>query len=118
MTNSFPTRRSSDLTTPDQPEDATRLTAEAHGHKFTETEDGYQVHSGFTHVFDREGRWRANFHGLRFEPTNLVLFMNALLHETDKPHGHDEQGDRKIGRRGKSVTVRADLGSGGISTKK
>src|SRR3546814_4464075 len=72
MTNSFPTRRSSDLTTPDQPEDATRLLAEAHGHKFTETEDGYQVHSVVTHVFDREGRWRANFHGLRFEPTNLV----------------------------------------------
>src|SRR3546814_4541970 len=105
MTNSFPTRRSSDLTTPDQPEDATRLLAEAQGHKFTETEDGYQVHSVVTHVFDREGRWRANFHGLRFEPTNLVLFMNALVNETDKPHGHDEQGlwDRirgafKIGR--------------------
>src|SRR3546814_10938118 len=32
-------------TTPDPPEDATRLLAEAHGHKFTETEDGYQVHS-------------------------------------------------------------------------
>jgi protein SCO1 len=79
-------------TTPEQPEDATRLLAEAHGHKFTEAEDGYQVHSVVTHVFDREGRWRANFHGLRFEPTNLVLFINALVNETDKPHGHDEQG--------------------------
>src|SRR3546814_12465882 len=83
---------------PGQPEDATRLPAEAHGHKFTETEDGYQVHSVVTHVFDREGRWRANFHGLRFEPTNLVLFMNALVNEADKPHGHDEQGDRKSTR--------------------
>lgn len=78
-------------TTPDQPEDATRRLAEAHGHKFTKTEDGYQVHSVVTHIFDKQGRWRANFHGLRFEPTNLVLFINALVNETNKPHGHGEQ---------------------------
>jgi protein SCO1 len=78
-------------TTPDQPKDATRRLAEAHGHTFSKTEDGYQVHGVVTHVFDKQSRWRANFHGLRFEPTNLVLFINALVNETDKPHGHDER---------------------------
>ncbi|MEQ9641405.1 MAG: SCO family protein [Alphaproteobacteria bacterium] len=77
---------------PGQPENVTRRLAEAHGHKFIRTEDGYQVHSVVTHVFDRQGRWRANFHGLNFEPTNLVVFINALVNETGKPHGHDEQG--------------------------
>jgi len=75
---------------PDQPEDATRRLAEAHGHKFTETEDGYQVHGVVTHVFDKQGRWRANFHGLRFEPTNLVLFINALVNDVTKTHDNDE----------------------------
>jgi protein SCO1/2 len=78
-------------TTREQAEDATRRLAEAHGHNFTKTEDGYQVHSVVTHVFDKEGRWRANFHGLRFEPTNLVLFINALVNDTAAPHGHSEQ---------------------------
>ena len=78
-------------TTPDQAVDATRRLAEAHGHKFTKTEDGYQVHSVVTHVFDKEGHWRANFHGLRFEPTNLVLFINALVNDTTGPHGQGEQ---------------------------
>jgi len=80
-------------TKPDQPEDATRQLAEAHGHKFIKTEDGYQVHSVVTHVFDKQGRWRANFHGLKFEPVNLVQFINALVNETNAPpdHGHVEQ---------------------------
>src|SRR3546814_4520189 len=52
-------------TMPDQPEDATRRLAEDYGHKFKKTEEGYQVHGIVTHVIDREGRWRANFHGDR-----------------------------------------------------
>lgn len=71
---------------PGQPEDATRQLVEAYGHKFLETEDGNQVHSIVTHVIDRQGRWRANFHGLRFEPTNLVVFINALVNEAE----HDD----------------------------
>ena len=80
-------------TTPDQPEDATRRLAEAHGHKFIKTEDGYQTHSVVTHISDKRDRWRANFHGLKFEPTNLVLFINALVNESNAPsdHGHVEQ---------------------------
>lgn len=73
-----------------QPEDATRKLAEQFGHKFMKQEDGYQVHGIVTHVIDSEGRWRANFHGLRFEPTNLVVFINALVNDAQKPHGHEQ----------------------------
>ena len=75
---------------PDRPEDTTRKLAESFGHGFTKTEDGYQAHGVVTHVIDREGRWRANFHGLEFEPMNLVIYINALAnaHGTE---GHPEQ---------------------------
>lgn len=87
-------------TAPDQAEDTTRRLAEAHGHKFTKTDDGYQVHSVVTHVFDKEGRWRANFHGLRFEPTNLVLFINALVNDN---HESNSQGGRSLWDKVKSL---------------
>ena len=66
-------------------EDATRRLAQAFGHRFEHTGDGAQVHGVVTHVIDREGRWRANFHGLRFDPLNLVWFVNALV---DDVHGN------------------------------
>ncbi len=72
---------------------ATRELVEKFGHKFTRTGDGYQVHSVVTHVIDRAGRWRANFHGLRFQSTNLVLFINAL---TNDDHGADKQRKRSL----------------------
>jgi hypothetical protein len=77
-------------TRPGQPEDTTRRLVEAFGHKFIETEDGDQVHSIVTHVIHKQGRWRANFHGLRFEPTNLVVFISALVNEDE--HDHEESG--------------------------
>ena len=40
---------------------------------------------------DKEGRWRANFHGLQFKPTNLVVFVNALVNDIERPHGHGER---------------------------
>lgn len=69
----------------DQPEDTTRALASRYGHKFAVTDDGIQVHGVVTHVIDRTGRWRANFHGLRFRPVNLVVFINAL---TNEHHDH------------------------------
>lgn len=63
---------------------ATRELVARFGHKFTKQGDGYQVHSVVTHVIDMAGRWRANFHGLKFQSTNLVLFINAL---TNDVHG-------------------------------
>ncbi len=64
---------------PDQPEDTTRKLAEQFGHTFTPTEDGEQMHSVVTHVIDRKGVLRANFHGFEFQPVNLVLFVNGLV---------------------------------------
>ena len=74
-----------------QPEDTTRKLAEQFGHKFMKQEGGYQVHGIVTHVIDKEGRWRANFHGLKFEPTNLVVFINALANDAQTSHGHERK---------------------------
>lgn len=79
-------------TTEDQPEDTTRRLAESFGHKFTKEEDGYQMHSIVTHVIDREGRWRGNFHGLKFEPVNMVVLINALVNDVHSQPGDDEEG--------------------------
>jgi protein SCO1 len=76
---------------PDQPEDTTRNLAERFGHGFTKTEDGYQVHGVVTHIIDHQGDWQANFHGLKFEPTNLVVYVNALVNDAGKPHAHEPQ---------------------------
>lgn len=69
---------------PDKP-DETRALVERYGHSFVSTEDGAQVHGVITHIIDRQGRWRANFHGLKFEPTSLVTYINGLVNE----HGSD-----------------------------
>jgi protein SCO1 len=76
---------------PSRPEDATRNLAERFGHKFTRAEDGYQIHGVVTHVIDREGRWQANFHGLKFDPINLVLYINALVNDAGTMHAHQPQ---------------------------
>src|SRR5260370_1099267 len=75
-------------TAPGQAEDATRNMAVQFGHRFDKAEDGYQTHGIVTHVIDKEGRWRANFHGLQFEPSNIVIFVNALTDGVEKSHGH------------------------------
>lgn len=72
-----------------QPEDVTRSLAEAFGHRFIKSGDGYQTHGIVTHVIDKDGRWRANFHGLKFEPVNLLTFVNALTNDTVREHGHE-----------------------------
>ena len=74
-------------TLPGQPGDWTRRLAEAFGHTFTETPSGAQVHGVVTHVIDRQGLWRANFHGLRFQSINLVLYVNSLVNEGQHPAG-------------------------------
>lgn len=82
-------------TAPDQPEDTTRKLAEAFGHKFAKTEDGFQVHGIVTHVIDKDGRWRGNFHGLKFDPVNLITFVNALTNDVGVPHGDDKMSWRQ-----------------------
>ncbi len=73
-------------TMPDQPPDLTRKLVEAYGHKFTKTDDGRLIHGVVTHVIDKEGRWRANFHGLEFASVNLTVFVNALTNDVQRPH--------------------------------
>ena len=78
-------------TTPDQPEDTTRALAQEFGHRFEETVDGLQMHGVVTHVIDMQGRWRGNFHGLKFAPVNLVTYVNALTNEYDQDHDHPDE---------------------------
>ena len=68
----FLTRRPGDA------EAATRELSEAYNVRFEPLEDGQQMHGVVTHVIDRGGRFAAKFHGLRFEPVNLVLYINGL----------------------------------------
>jgi protein SCO1/2 len=72
---------------PGEPEDATRRLAGEYGLKFTQTDDGLQMHGIVAIVLDREGLWRASFHGLQFQPVNLVLYVNALVNDVHRPGG-------------------------------
>lgn len=76
---------------PDQPEDVTRRLAKAYGLEFAVTPDGEQMHGVVTHVIDQDGRLRARFHGLKFAPVNLVIFINALVNRAQAPHHHDDE---------------------------
>lgn len=67
---------------PGQPEDATRKLAESYNLRFQPLDDGQQLHGVVTNVIDRGGRFAAKFHGLRFDPLNLVLYLNALSNDT------------------------------------
>jgi protein SCO1/2 len=70
---------------PGDPEDATRALSETYNVKFEPLDDGQQMHGVATHVIDRGGRFAAKFHGLRFEPLNLVLYINGLTNAPDRP---------------------------------
>lgn len=81
------------LTAPSgEPEDATRRVAKAYGLEFTQTDDGQQMHGVVTHVIDRGGRLAAKFHGLRFEPLNLVLYLNGLINNANAAEAPTEKG--------------------------
>lgn len=74
---------------PGKSENTTRDLARAFGHKFAVEDDGTQTHGVVTHVIDKTGRWRANFYGLEFKSVNMVLFVNALTNDFDRP-GHQQ----------------------------
>ena len=69
----------------DQPEDATRELAEAYNLRFEPLKGGQQMHGIVTHIIDRGGRFAAKFHGLRFDPLNMVLYVNGLINNSGKP---------------------------------
>lgn len=62
---------------PAKPEE-TRELGERYGLKFTRTADGDFVHGVVTHVIDQSGVLRARFHGLKFDPANLVAYVGGL----------------------------------------
>ncbi|MBQ0744978.1 MAG: SCO family protein [Marinobacter sp.] len=62
----------------DEPPGLTSELAQAYGVRFTDTGDGVQVHGVVTHVIDPQGRMRARFHGLKFQPEHLVTYLKAI----------------------------------------
>ncbi|MFE0753408.1 SCO family protein [Inquilinus sp. NPDC058860] len=65
---------------PARPEE-TRSLVKRFGHQFREIEGGVEIHGVVTHVIDRGGNFRANFHGLGFDPVNLVVYVDALVND-------------------------------------
>jgi len=61
----------------DQPT-ATRDLARQYGLEFAQEEEGVQIHGVVTLLIDRNGRLRARYHGLNFDPKNLVAHIDAL----------------------------------------
>lgn len=65
---------------PSQPT-ATREIARQFGLLFTPQGDDYQTHGVVTHLIDKSGRLRARYHGLKFDPTNMVVHINAFSND-------------------------------------
>jgi protein SCO1/2 len=77
---------------PGQPEDTTRKLSEEYNVRFEPLEDGQQMHGIVTHVIDRGGRFAAKFHGLRFDTLNMVLYINGLTNNAQKPARQPDSG--------------------------
>lgn len=75
------------LTSGAEQPDLTRKVAGDYGLKFTRVEGDLQMHGVVTHLIDRKGQLRAKYHGLKFDPVNMVLHINALTHG-DHPKSH------------------------------
>jgi protein SCO1/2 len=54
--------------------------AKDYGLEFMPSGTGQQMHATVTYVIDANGRLRARFHGLAFEPVRLMLYAAALAH--------------------------------------
>jgi protein SCO1/2 len=80
---------------PDRPGE-TRDLVKRFGHQFKEIEGGVEIHGVVTHVIDRGGNFRANFHGLGFDPVNLVVYVNALVND-HHPEPEPSFWDRLLG---------------------
>ncbi|TIP25762.1 MAG: SCO family protein [Mesorhizobium sp.] len=65
-------------------DDATRRLSEEYNVRFDPLEGGQQMHGVVTHVIDRGGRFAAKFHGLRFDPLNLVMYVNGLTNSVNR----------------------------------
>lgn len=79
---------------PGAAQDTTRELADTFDQRFDPLADGQQMHGVVTHVIDRGGRFAAKFHGLRFEPVNLVLYVNGLINNAQEAGEKPEPGWR------------------------
>ncbi|TDX31656.1 protein SCO1/2 [Modicisalibacter xianhensis] len=66
-----------------EPAGTTRRIAESYGLRFDPVAEGVQAHGVVTHVIDQTGQLRARFHGLKFEPKNLVDYVTVLVKGPD-----------------------------------
>jgi protein SCO1/2 len=55
-------------------------------------EDGQQMHGAVFHVIDRGGRLAGKFHGLDFDPMNMVLYINGLTNAPYRKQAAAEAG--------------------------
>lgn len=55
--------------------------AETYGLRFDILDDGDQIHPVVTFLIDPQGTVRGRYHGLYFNPTNLISHINALMHD-------------------------------------
>lgn len=62
---------------PDRPTATRDLSARYHN-RYQPAPDGSISHGTVFHVIDGEGRWRGNFHGLQWQPEDLVQFVTEL----------------------------------------
>ena len=69
------------LTSSTDKPDATRKIAELYGLKFTPGDGGHLMHGVVTHLIDKSGNLRARYHGLKFNPTNMIVHINALTND-------------------------------------
>jgi protein SCO1/2 len=59
---------------------ATRKLAAGLRQKFTARDGGIFQHATVTYLIDAKGRLRARYFGLKFDPVNLIVHINGLLH--------------------------------------
>ncbi|HET9149752.1 MAG TPA: SCO family protein, partial [Alphaproteobacteria bacterium] len=70
--------------------EARALAAKA-GLKVVPEKDGEFDHPVVTYVIDDAGKLRARFFGLKFDPLNVVMYINGLVND---PHYHHHATDR------------------------
>ncbi len=70
---------------------ATRKLLDFFGGKITSAAKSDEIKNNVTHVIGMNGHWRANFYGLDFQPTEFVIYINALVNsDLGVTDGHQE----------------------------
>lgn len=73
--------------------------AKTYGLNFVGTSTDQQILEVVTHVIDPQGRLRARFHGLEFNPIRLMLYAAALAHGDHAPVVRETEKTTDLDRR-------------------